>query len=225
MAKNEANSIYAVARHAGVSSSTVSRVLGGRTDLVAVSTRERVVAAAQSLGYRPIGGARPGHRAIDCRGVRTTTPQPAMQRCAVPDRRGQLGLFAVVCNTDYDATRATEHLAMLADHQVAGVILTGQDYTGKEDGNKYKEQIDRMSSRGILAIGLGESTNLPLRVSYNNRALGKQLADHLLDLGHRQFVFIRVAPSLRAMDTASVISRGGRRARLRRVSSSSRPAH
>src|SRR5207249_4539347 len=51
--RNTACSIYEVARHASVSSSTVSRVLGGRAELVAPATRERVLAAAETLGYRP----------------------------------------------------------------------------------------------------------------------------------------------------------------------------
>src|SRR6185503_12529284 len=76
----------------------------------------------------------------------------------------ELGLLTMLCNTDYDAARATEYLAMLDDHQVAGVALTGQDYAGK-DGSRFKEQLERMAKRGIVAVGVGESTSLPLRVS------------------------------------------------------------
>lgn len=43
-----------VARQAGVSRTTVSLVLNGRTDIqIPESTRQRVLAAAQQLGYRP----------------------------------------------------------------------------------------------------------------------------------------------------------------------------
>lgn len=217
MSKNPPRSIYEVARYAGVSSSTVSRVLGGRADLVASATRERVIAVAQSLGYRPnrmAQGLATGRSTVvgvlvhDIR-----NPQLAQALRGIDQTAQQLGLLTVVCNTDYDARRATEYLAMLDDHQVAGVILTGQDHTGRAQMRKYKAQIDRMSARGIVAIGLGENTGLPLRVSYRNRALGEQLADHLLDLGHRRFVFIRVVPSLRAMDNRE---RGFRQAIARR---------
>jgi DNA-binding LacI/PurR family transcriptional regulator len=46
-----------VARHAGVSSQTVSRVANGHSNVDA-ATRERVVQAMQELGYRPNGAAR-----------------------------------------------------------------------------------------------------------------------------------------------------------------------
>ncbi len=50
---------YDIARTAGVSQSTVSFVLNGRTDMpIRESTRERVLKAANDLGYRPNSSAR-----------------------------------------------------------------------------------------------------------------------------------------------------------------------
>jgi DNA-binding LacI/PurR family transcriptional regulator len=56
-ARKRAPSMADVARVAGVSAQTVSRVSNGM-DNVDVSTRERVVAAMQTLGYRPNSAAR-----------------------------------------------------------------------------------------------------------------------------------------------------------------------
>ena len=56
MPANPARSIttHDVARHAGVSQATVSLVLGGNPRArVAAATRERVLKAADELGYRP----------------------------------------------------------------------------------------------------------------------------------------------------------------------------
>ena len=204
MSKNTSRSIYEVARAAGVSTATVSRVLGGRADLVATGTRERVVAAVQTLGYRPNRMARglaTGRSNIVGVLVHDIRNRQLAQVLRGIDRAArELGLLTMLCNTDYDAARATEYLAMLDDHQVAGVVLTGQDYAGKGDGSRFKDQIARMTERGIVAVGVGESTSLPLRVSLHNRRLGRQLADHLLDLGHRRFAFVRVEPGLRALD-------------------------
>jgi LacI family transcriptional regulator len=50
-------SVIDVARHAGTSTATVSRVFNGSAD-VRPETRERVVAAATALGYRPDASAR-----------------------------------------------------------------------------------------------------------------------------------------------------------------------
>ena len=204
MNKKAVRSIYEVAREAGVSTATVSRALGNRPDLVAPATRERIVAAAQTLGYRPNRMARglaTGRSTIvgvlvhDIR-----NRQLAQVLRGIDQTARQLGLLTMLCNTDYDATRATEYLAMLDEHQVAGVVLTGQDYPAKGHGSRFKDQLARMSERGIVAVGVGESTSLPLRVSLHNRRLGQQLANHLLDLGHRRFVFVRVDPGFRALD-------------------------
>jgi len=202
--KKTSRSIYEVARAAGVSSSTVSRVLGGRAELVASATRERVMAAAQTLGYRPnrmargLATGRSNIVGVLVHDIRNR--QLAQVLRGIDQAARQLGILTMLCNTDYDAARATEYLAMLDDHQVAGVVLTGQDYAGKGDGSRFKEQIERMTGRGIVAVGVGESTSQALRVSLHNRRLGRQLADHLLDLGHRRFAFVRVEPSLRALD-------------------------
>src|SRR5690606_21259044 len=50
-------SINDVAKHAGVSAQTVSRVANGQTN-VRASTRERVRVSMQALGYRPNSAAR-----------------------------------------------------------------------------------------------------------------------------------------------------------------------
>ena len=204
MAKIAPSSIYEVARRAGVSSSTVSRVLSDKADLVALLTRERVVAAAQALGYRPnrmaqgLATGRSTVLGVLVHDIRN--PQLAQSLRGIDETARKSGLLTVVCNTDYDAKRATEYLAILDDHQVAGIILTSQDHGGKEEMSRYKAQIDRMLHRGIVAVGLGENTKLPLRVTYQNRALGERLANHLLDFGHRRFIFIRVNPSIRATE-------------------------
>ncbi|MCP4308746.1 MAG: LacI family transcriptional regulator, partial [bacterium] len=55
--RNQGVSIAHLARHLGLSAGTVSRALNGYPD-IAGKTRERVVEAAQELGYRPSSNAR-----------------------------------------------------------------------------------------------------------------------------------------------------------------------
>src|SRR6266571_6363375 len=50
-------SVYEVARHAGVSTATVSRVLAGH-ERVLPGTRDKVLSAVTELGYVPSGAAR-----------------------------------------------------------------------------------------------------------------------------------------------------------------------
>src|SRR5436305_144831 len=60
-------SVYEVARHAGVSTATVSRVLAGYERVLPV-TRDKVLNAVTELGYVPGGATR--DRAARRRGVR-----------------------------------------------------------------------------------------------------------------------------------------------------------
>src|SRR5207249_240163 len=114
------------------SSSTVSRVLGGRAELVAPATRERVLAAAETLGYRPnrmargLATGRSNIVGVLVHDIRNR--QLAQVLRGIDQAAREFGLLTMLCNTEYDAARATEYLAMLDDHHVSGVVLTGQDY-------------------------------------------------------------------------------------------------
>ena len=52
------STIYEVAKHAGVSTATVSRVMSGPKEAVSPSTRERVMRAVAVLGYTPNSAAK-----------------------------------------------------------------------------------------------------------------------------------------------------------------------
>src|SRR3954464_7281674 len=89
-----------VARHAGVSKSTVSNVIRGSA-LVAPGTRARVQASIRALGYRPNGVARAlRERATKVLALVVPDPvnpffaqlAPGMERRAPPD--GSRGLVA-----------------------------------------------------------------------------------------------------------------------------------
>ena len=77
-----------VARDAGVSVSTVSNWLSGRTYGVSPATRLRVEASANRLGYRPSALAARAARHVDAghrpdRAVRSRTPR-SHPSCAAP---------------------------------------------------------------------------------------------------------------------------------------------
>ncbi|MGH1553524.1 LacI family DNA-binding transcriptional regulator [Streptomyces sp. L7] len=77
-----------VAREAGVSKATVSKVLNGRQDLsVRPETRQRVHEVAAALGYRPHSGApRPGRGQHPRPGPAGAGPQQPDLRHHLPGR-------------------------------------------------------------------------------------------------------------------------------------------
>ncbi|MGV9309342.1 LacI family DNA-binding transcriptional regulator [Nonomuraea sp. NPDC003727] len=119
--------IYDVARHAGVSAATVSRVVNGRPNVDPVLA-ERVRRALTELAYRPNAVAR------NLRKSQTTlwaviisdVGNPfftAMVR-GVEDVAQKAGFSVVLCNSDEDPAKEGKYVTAALDDQMAGVIIS-----------------------------------------------------------------------------------------------------
>lgn len=124
--KSGAITISDVARFAGVSPATVSKVMNNATD-VAGETRQRVLEAVRKLDFRPNVVARSlrvkrtltiGLITDDLEGIFTTS----MMR-GVEDAASAQGFSVFLCNSYGKAERERQHLEALLDKQVDGVIL------------------------------------------------------------------------------------------------------
>ncbi len=120
-------SIKEVAREAGVSTATVSRVLSNGAH-VRPEVRERVMKAVERLSYRPNLLARSlrsqqsstiGLIVSDIRNPFFT----AMSR-AVEDTAYEQGYSLLLCNTDEDPEKEAIYLNLMHDQNVAGVIFS-----------------------------------------------------------------------------------------------------
>lgn len=115
-----------VAREAGVSTMTVSRVINAKGE-ISEATRQRVQRAIDRLGYRPSAVA----RSLTTNRSRTlglvipdiTNPFfPEIVRGA-EDAAWREGYAVMLCNTVEDEAREAQTLERLEDNRVAGVIL------------------------------------------------------------------------------------------------------
>ncbi|MFT4280158.1 LacI family DNA-binding transcriptional regulator [Microbacterium sp.] len=170
-----------VAEAAGVSISTVSRILDERTPPSKSETAQRVRAVADELGYRRnVFASNLRRGATGTIGVlvpRLTDAVMAMMFEAIERVARQRGYFAVVatCGDDPDAERrATE---TLLDRGVDGLILA----TARLDD----ELPASLRSRGVPHV-LALRTDRVSPSSLGDDETGGYLAlRHLLDLGHR----------------------------------------
>src|SRR5512136_2154673 len=118
--------IAEVARRAGVSMMTVSRVINNK-DGVSPATRQRIRAVISELGYRPSGIAR---------GL--ATQRTGTLGLVVPDVANpffadvvhgaelvayQRGYSLLLCNTEEDPQREKDVLQLLEEKRVDGIIL------------------------------------------------------------------------------------------------------
>jgi LacI family fructose operon transcriptional repressor len=120
-------SIKDVAQHAGVSTTTVSRVLSD-PEAVRPALREQVRRAIAALGYRPNLAARRlrQQRASLIGLIVSDIRNPFFTDIgrAVEDMAYRHGLRLILCNTDEDPAKEQSYLELMADEQASGVIIS-----------------------------------------------------------------------------------------------------
>ena len=168
-----------VARIAGVSGQTVSRVANGARHVDA-ATRERVLEAMREVGYRPNRAARAlrsgrfqsiGVIAFELSSVGTTHTLDAIAAAAV-ETGYSINLLPVLDATQ-DAVLAA--FAQLGEQAVEGVIILVE--THRLDGVSVPE--------GLPVVVVDSSAQYDYPIVDNDQAHGARLAtEHLLDLGH-----------------------------------------
>lgn len=173
-----------VAAHAGVSQATVSLVLTGHPRArIAAATRERVLAAARELGYRPNLLARGlvKRRSFAIGVVAPSLDNPFFSGIASGAERvaTQSGYGVLLC--DAREVPAHVHLDRLRDRQVDGVLVAP---SVAED----PEARARLTGMNVVVLDAPQG-GLP-GVPSDAEGAGKLAAEHLLNLGHRDLAFL-----------------------------------
>lgn len=179
-----------VARLAGVSQSTVSRVLSGDpSPFFSKATRKRVMGAATELGYtpNPIARALRGKQTqmigLIVRGM--SDPFFAELVSALSIQARELGYQMVLGHTHRDPSEVLQISRVLDTRHTDGVIILG-DY--KDDELAIREILD--GRRAVVAMCRGEAQAGVITVNTDNRAGVWALLDHLTGLGHTRLAFI-----------------------------------
>ena len=114
-----------VAQAAGVSKSTVSRVLSGKTKYMREETRQRVAQAIQELDYRPSSVARSlvSKRTLTAGLLVSDVGNPYYAEVihGVEDVALANGYNIFLCNTSYNLDYCEKYVQSLMDKQVDGV--------------------------------------------------------------------------------------------------------
>lgn len=178
-----------VAKAAGVSISTVSRVMSGHGD-VSPETVAAVTAAADRLSYRPSAVARSLRlRRTGLIGLVITDIEnpffPSLVR-AVDDAARAMGSTLLLGNSSGDHERETAFLDLLIrGRMVDGLIVASDQMTNRNASAFLTSEVPI-----VVANTTSPHPSIPAVVSDNH--LGGQLAiRHLLELGHRRLGVIR----------------------------------
>jgi LacI family transcriptional regulator len=194
-------SISDVARHAGVSPATVSRVLSRSAHPVRQATAQRVLQAARDLGFQPNMLARA--LATD----RTRTVGAIVHDIADPyfgeivrgveDVAHANGYQVFVCSSDRDPERELAYVESLQAYRVDALLLVGGAIEDRSYQSKLKALLSEFERRGGAMVALAPQVYSSARVLVDNRRGMQEVARHLLGLGHRKIAFISGPPTIR----------------------------
>ncbi len=174
-----------VARVAKVHPGTVSRALNADTrSLVNEETAERVLRAAEELGYRPNPIAR-GLKTNRSYTIGVLIPDitnplfPPILR-GIEDRLGEAGYTSLIVNTDNDADRERSHIEAMRARQVDGFISA----TARLDRELLAEAAAAEKPLVLVNRSLEDGSAPAVTV---DDAFGIRLAvEHIAGLGHKR---------------------------------------
>jgi DNA-binding LacI/PurR family transcriptional regulator len=170
-----------VARLAGVSHQTVSRVLNGHPN-VSPQTRAGVLAAIRDLGYRPNAAARTlvtgRTNVLGVISFDTTLYGPASMVYGI-ERAAHPGYSVMIASLpSFDRRLLPEAVGQFLGQAAEGLIVIAPENTAVAALAGLAADIP------LVAVGCGTRAPL-LSVAIDNLAGAAQATRHLLDLGHR----------------------------------------
>lgn len=183
-----------IAEAAGVSQSTVSMVLNKKYNVsFSKETIQRVENMAREMGYEiPKRKSRRESRnekliVIFCPNL--TNPYYVMLLQGIESRAKEQGYGLFICNTQRDLKMEERYLKMMKDLKPLGIIYTcnpSRCFMGVVEGLSEEIPI-------VIINNQNEHLNVDA-VELDNSKLGRMMAKHLLELGHRKVAYI--APPL-----------------------------
>lgn len=171
-----------VAKAAGVSQSTVSMILNGkRLPAFSDETIRRVLDAARRLDYNGVRGTPPGGDTIAVFCPVLSNPYYSGVVQAIEMAAHAQGFRTVIYTTYRSREIEMRHLQALGE--VAGVIFTNIPL--------HSTMVEHLNTQ-VPVVVIGDRSDLidVDTVEVNSYRSGVAVAEYMMDLGHRHFVFI-----------------------------------
>ena len=187
-------SITEVARLAGVSTATASRVVSSADYPVSAATRARVLDAARTLDYVPNALARGLLKShIPVVGVIVhdiTDPYFAEVVRGVEDAASPAGYLVITCSSDRIAERENSYVRLLRSMRAGTVIFAGSGLDDPESNQEIEKHLAAMRADGAAVVHLSPHALGPADVGVDNEAGMATMVSALVALGHREISFL-----------------------------------
>ena len=182
--------IYDIAREAGVSITTVSRVLNNKAN-VSEKTRRKIQEVLERHNYQPSAIARGlvsgTMKTVAILMVDVRTPHYAMTAFTMEQKLSKLGYMVLLCNTGENREDWKRYLRELYERKADGIILVGSIY-------KQLEEDDALDLvRGIpIVMSNGKIDRENVYSVMVDEGRGIELAtEHLYRRGHRKIAYVK----------------------------------
>lgn len=183
-----------IAEAAGVSQSTVSMILNKKYNVsFSKETVEKVERLAREMGYTVPGRkTKKGVRrekllVVFCSNL--TNPYYVMLLQGIESRAKEEGFALFVCNTQRDLRMEERYLKMMRELQPLGIIYTCNP------SHCFMGRVEELAQQMPVVVINNQNEKMNVdAVELDNSKLGRIMARHLLELGHRKVAYI--APPL-----------------------------
>lgn len=188
--------IYDVAKKAGVSIATVSRVLNN-SGLVSEKTQQRVKKVIEELNYSPniIASALTKKSTFTIGLLIPDISNPFYSELSrgVEDASNDFGFNTVICNTDYCLRKEATYINLLRQKSVDGLIITTAHYNDENVIRLAEDNIPLV----LLDRNIEESEGYDIDIVHSDNIAGGYIATrHLIQLGHKNIACFLGPPQI-----------------------------
>ncbi len=176
-----------VARLAGVSLATVSRVLSDGDYPVSAELKQRVRDAVAQLGYVPNTVARSLRQDVS-RDIGLVIPNISnpfylQTMLGINDALNKKDYSLILCNTMRNAQQERVYLRQLFERKVRGIILSSVD--------ENADIVEGYGKKGMKFVLLDQKINgmESTGINFDSRAGARMATEHLISLGHSRIAF------------------------------------
>ena len=184
------STIYEVAKRAGVSTATVSRVLS-RPDVVARDTRRKVLQAVERLGYEPNYAAKnlrtPKSRKLLVTVPDLSNPFFSLILQGIEDAAQREGYAVLVGDTQHNEKREERYALILKRKEAEGLIFLGHRLP--KEATKFLKSLSPKPAPIVNGCEFSPGLGVP-SVHIDNAKAAAEAMDHLYRLGHRRIAVI-----------------------------------
>ncbi len=179
--------VYDVAKMAGTSTATVSRVLSNSDYPISKEIRKKVIEAAQKLNYSPnlLGRMLKKSESKDIGVIIPNISNPFYPQLVlgIETEAKKHGFNILLCNSFRDVTNEKKYIESMYQKQVRGIILS----TINEEHGFLKKLCDS----GLKVVGFDQNIEdfQCNKISFDFTRAGMMAVDYLISMGHKKIAF------------------------------------